>query len=256
MRLDVSLFERGLARSRSEAKALIEDGLVTVSNFVVKKPSHDVSLDDEIKVTSDAHRYVSRGALKLESAIRHFDFEITDKLAIDVGASTGGFTERLLLGGARHVIAVDSGREQLAPSLKCDERVTSIEGYNARYMKSCDFPYLPDLAVMDVSFISATYIIGALYECLSDNADFICLIKPQFEVGKSNIGKGGIVKSEKVRLMAVDKVIEYAKSCGFEFVSYIKSDVQGTDGNIEYLAHFKKRKKQENLLYENSFDSQ
>ena len=243
MRLDVALFERGIARSRSEAKTLIENGIVTVGGVAVKKPSYDVSDESEIKIVSEAHRFVSRGALKLESAIKHFDFVIKDRLAIDVGASTGGFTECLLLNGAKSVIAVDSGRDQLAPSLKCDERVTSIEGYNARYMKAEDFPYIPNLAVMDVSFISATYIIAPLYECLSNEADFICLIKPQFEVGKSNIGKGGIVKSEKIRLMAVEKVTEYAKSVGFELVSYVVSDVQGSDGNIEYLAHFKKSKK-------------
>lgn len=240
MRLDVALYERGLSRSRNEAKSLIEDGVVAVDGKIAKKASYDVTDECEIEIVSDTHRYVSRGALKLESAINHFDFTIKDKLAIDVGASTGGFTECLLLNGAKSVIAVDSGRDQLVPLLKSDARVTSIEGYNARYMKPDDFPYVPDLAVMDVSFISATYIIAPLYECLSDNADFICLIKPQFEVGKSNIGKGGIVKSEKVRLMAVEKVIEYAKSVGFELVSYTQSDVQGSDGNIEYLAHFKK----------------
>ena len=243
MRLDVALFERGLVRSRNEAKALILDGSVNVNGENVKKPSYDVNDECDIKIECEAHRYVSRGALKLESAIKHFDFVIKDKLAIDVGASTGGFTECLLMNGAKKVIAVDSGKDQLAAVLKDDERVTSIEGYNARYMKREDLPFVPELAVMDVSFISATYIIESVYNCLSDEADFICLIKPQFEVGKSNVGKGGIVKSEKVRLMAVEKVTEYAKSIGFTLAGCVQSDVQGSDGNIEYLAHFKKSKK-------------
>ena len=243
MRLDVAIFERGLARSRNEAKSLIEEGVVAVDGTVVKKPSYDTSDESKIEIITENHRYVSRGALKLESAIKHFDFTISGRLAIDVGASTGGFTECLLLNGAERVIAVDSGRDQLAPSLRCDERVTSIEGYNARYMKKEDFPYVPNLAVMDVSFISATYIIEPLYDCIADEADFVCLIKPQFEVGKSNVGKGGIVKSDKIRLMAVEKVTEYAKSIGFTLVKYVQSDVQGSDGNIEYLAHFKKSKK-------------
>ena len=256
MRLDVVLFSLELARSRSEAKTLIKDGFVTVDGSVIKKPSYDVSDECEIKVISDSYRYVSRGALKLESAIRNFNFVIKDKDAIDVGASTGGFTEFLLLNGARRVIAVDSGRDQLALMLKNDTRVISIEGYNARYMKREDFPYVPNLAVMDVSFISATHIIGSLYECLADESDFICLIKPQFEVGKGNVGKGGIVKSEKIRLMAVEKVVEYAKSRGFIFVSCVKSDIEGGDGNVEYLAHFKKSNTKEDLLYENSSDPQ
>ena len=240
MRLDVCLFDRALSRSRNEAKSLIEDGLVSVDGKIVKKPSFEVGEDSLIEIVSDSHRYVSRGALKLESAIRNFDFIIEGKQAIDVGASTGGFTECILLNGAKSVIAVDSGKDQLAQKLREDSRVTSIEGYNARYMKPADLPYAPDLAVMDVSFISATYIIAPLFDCLSAGADFICLIKPQFEVGKSNIGKGGIVKSEKIRLLAVEKVTEYAKSVGFQLIAVAQSDIVGTDGNIEYLAHFKK----------------
>ena len=162
----------------------------------VTKPALEVEDGAEISVISE-EIYVSRGAYKLEGADREFDFEIKGKKCIDVGASSGGFTDYLLKHGAERVIALDCGSGQLALSLRDDPRVTVVENYNARYMKSEDFDYSPDLAVMDVSFISATFIIPALYNVLSDGADFICLIKPQFEVGRSGIGKGGIVRDEK-----------------------------------------------------------
>ena len=168
---------------------------------------------------------------------------VEGRLAIDVGASSGGFTDCLLQNGARQVIAVDSGCGQMVDVLKRDERVTVIENYNARYMKPADFEYMPDLAVMDVSFISATLIMPALQSCLTDGADFICLIKPQFEVGKSGLGKGGIVKSAAIRQNAVEKVIKFAKSIGYDLIDVKESPVIGGDGNIEYLAHFKNVKK-------------
>ena len=146
----------------------------------------------------------------------------------------------MLKNGAQHVIAVDSGSGQLAESLRRDARVTVFENYNARYMKKEDFEYAPMLAVMDVSFISATYIIPSLYNVLAPEADFICLIKPQFEVGKSNVGKGGIVKNEKIRASAVDKVTSFAESIGFSTKGVIKSPIEGGDGNVEFLAHFVK----------------
>ena len=142
--------------------------------------------------------------------------------------------------GATRVIALDSGTNQLGKKLRDDSRVTVIENYNARALDEKDLPYKPNLAVMDVSFISATYIIHAIFNVLAENSDFICLIKPQFEVGQSKLGKGGIVKSEKVRQSAVDKVVSYAESIGFKALKVITSDMPGGDGNIEYLAHFRK----------------
>ena len=240
MRLDVFLFENGYASSRTEAKQLVTESLVSVNGKTVTKASYDVECGAEISIADPGVRYASRGGKKLECAIEAFDFEINGKSAIDVGASSGGFTDCLLKNGAAHVIAVDSGTDQLVPSLRNDERVTVMEGYNARYMTPADLPYEPELAVMDVSFISATYIMPALYSCLKDGADFICLIKPQFEVGRANIGKGGIVKDDKVRASAVNKVVDFAQSIGFINKGVVRSSVVGGDGNIEFLAHFKK----------------
>ena len=165
---------------------------------------------------------------------------MSGKIAIDVGASSGGFTDCLLQRGATSVIAIDSGSGQMVSSLAKDPRVKLIENYNARYMKPQDFDESIELAVMDVSFISATLIIPSLYTCLNNGADFICLIKPQFEVGRSGLGKGGIVKSPELRQQAVNKVISSAFAVGFECLGVIDSPISGGDGNIEYLAHFRK----------------
>ena len=240
MRLDVYLCENGLVASRTEAKRFIIAEAVTVNGSIVTKPAFDVSPESTINIDKSSKKYVSRGGIKLEAALNSFDLTPEGKLAMDIGASSGGFTDCLLKNGAKHVIAVDSGTLQLVSSLREDPRVTSVENYNARYMNSCDFKYAPNFAVMDVSFISATYIIKPLYDILADKADFICLVKPQFEVGRSNIGKGGIVKSEKARRDALNSVIMYAKSIGFEYVSHIVSPILGGDGNEEYLAHFVK----------------
>lgn len=241
MRIDVYLTEKGFAQSRTEAKNFITSGAVKINGRVITKPSYDVS-DGEFAVSVDksTKKYISRGGYKLEAALLEFNISVNERLALDVGASSGGFTDCLLQNGACHVISVDSGSNQIADSLRKDPRVTVIENYNARYIKLEDLEYTPDLAVMDVSFISATYIIPSLYSVLSKGADFVCLIKPQFEVGRALIGKGGIVKDEKSRLLAVNKVIDFAKNQGFEFVSVTISPIQGGDGNIEYLAHFRK----------------
>lgn len=240
MRLDLYLFENGYAHSRTFAKALISEGSVTVNGKTVTKAAFEVEDGASVFVAAE-EVYVSRGAYKLQGAAREFDFQISGKRCIDVGASSGGFTDYLLKNGASQVIALDCGSGQLAEILRKDKRVTVFENYNARYLKAEDFEYLPELAVMDVSFISATYIIPALHSILADNADFICLIKPQFEVGKAHIGKGGIVKDERARKMALEKVVDFATGIGFECIKTARSPISGGDGNIEYLAHFKKR---------------
>ena len=239
MRLDLYLFENGLAHSRTFAKNLIMSGKVAVEGKCVIKPSFEIPEGANVSVEKEDF-YVSRGAYKLEGAAKEFKFQISNRLCIDVGASSVGFTDYLLKNGASHVIAVDSGAGQLAEALRNDARVTVFENYNARYMKSEDFEYKPTLAVMDVSFISATYIIAPLYNVLANGADFICLIKPQFEVGRALIGKGGIVKDEKARRSAIDKVTSFAESVGFVTKGVIKSPIEGGDGNIEFLAHFLK----------------
>jgi 23S rRNA (cytidine1920-2'-O)/16S rRNA (cytidine1409-2'-O)-methyltransferase len=240
MRIDVYLAERGLAASRTEAKAFIESEAVTVNGKVITKPSFSVSDADEVTLDRSSKKYASRGGLKLEFALQSFNISVMGKSCLDVGASSGGFTDCLLIFGADRVIAVDSGSGQIIDRLRSDGRVFVIENYNARYMKSSDLAYLPELAVMDVSFISATHIIPAIFECLSDGGEFVCLIKPQFEVGRANIGKGGIVKDARAREGAVRAVVDFAVSVGFTHIGTVTSPITGTDGNIEYLAYFKK----------------
>lgn len=239
MRLDVYLTENGICLSRTEAKNFITSGAVTVDGRTVTKPSFSVEGDASVTVDKSAKRYFSRGGLKLEAALDAFGVSPNGKNCLDIGASSGGFTDCLLKRGAKAVVAVDSGSGQLVSALKDDPRVVSIEGFNARYMTKNDIPLAPDIAVMDVSFISATYIIPAITEVLPSGADFICLIKPQFEVGKAMIGKGGIVRSEAHRTSAVDKVVLFAESQGLDFLGVITSPITGGDGNVEYLAHFR-----------------
>ncbi len=241
MRLDVYLCESGILSTRSEAKALILEGAVSVGGRVVTKPAFDASgLEDKITVDKSSRRYVSRGGLKLVGALGAFGVSAVDRECLDIGASSGGFTDCLLQNGARHVIAVDSGSGQMAESLRQDARVTVIENYNARYMEPSDLIYAPTLVVMDVSFISATYIIPAISRCATDGADVILLIKPQFEVGRAHVGKGGIVRDNKARLEAVNRVVDCAESYGLNKRGIIESPIRGGDGNIEFLAHFVK----------------
>ena len=235
------LNELGLVDSRTEAKNLILEGAVTVSGKVVIKPAYEVDENSEkIEIDRLAKKFASRAGMKLEAALEEFNISVSGKTAVDVGASSGGFTDCMLKRGCLKVFAVDSGYGQLVTSLREDDRVVVYENYNARYMKREDFSSIPDIAVMDVSFISATYIIPAIKEVLEPGGDFVCLIKPQFEVGKPKIGKGGVVKNEKVRKEAVDKVVLFALSCGFELKGVIQSPIAGGDGNIEYLAYFRK----------------
>ena len=241
MRLDSFLFEQGFCQSRTEAKNFVLEGSVSVDGKEIKKPAFAVFGDEEIVIDKSSKKYVSRGGLKLEAALDRFEISVEDVRAIDVGASSGGFTDCLLQKGASHVIAVDSGTMQLSASLRADSRVSVFENFNARYMESEHFEYAPELAVMDVSFISATLIIPAVAKVLAPEGKFVCLIKPQFEVGKSGIGKGGIVKSAALRKEAVDKVVSSAEAVGFETVGVIESPIVGGDGNIEFLAYFRRR---------------
>ena len=242
MRIDVYLSSEGLVSSRTEAKRFIDEGAVTVNGVLIKKPSFEVDGSEEITLDKSVKEYVSRGGIKLKGAISQFRVSVEGKRCLDVGASSGGFTDCLLQHGAEHVIAVDSGKDQIANSLRNDARVTVMENYNARYMKSSDFHYVPEVAVMDVSFISATYIIPSVFDVLAENGEFICLIKPQFEVGRSGLGKGGIVKDSKIRDMAVKKVVEFATGVGFTLQGIMQSTIKGGDGNIEFLAHFVKQR--------------
>ncbi len=243
MRIDVFLTENGIVPSRSRAKELLQKGAIRLCDKVITKPSYEVPnsvTPSDVTVDEEENKYVGRGGYKLEAALNTFDFDVKGKVALDIGASTGGFTDCLLKNGAKRVYAVDSGTAQLHKSLLDDERVVSIENYNARYLDKKDFSDVIDLVTIDVSFISQTLIIPKIAEVLPVGASFISLIKPQFEVGKEYIGKKGIVKDEKARKSAVKKVCDFACSFGFELVSVIPSPIFGGDGNIEFLAYFKR----------------
>ena len=239
MRIDIYLVENGFCESRSRAARLISEGKIVLDGRSVTKASLDVDGGEHRVEITEPDRFVGRGGLKLEGALEHFGIDVKGLRCIDVGASTGGFTDCLLQRGAAHVCAVDSGRGQLHPKLLEDIRVTSLEGFNARELDAESFGCF-QLAVMDVSFISQTLIHQPLSSVLSDGALFISLIKPQFEAGKSALGKGGIVKKPSDREAAVRRVIESCESCGLEAVGIIRSPILGGDGNREYLAVFRK----------------
>ncbi len=238
MRVDIYLAQNGYVKSRSSAKELIEKGKITIDGRLLKKSSETVDEAIEHTVEVVKEKYVCRGALKLEGAIDKFGITPEGFVCIDIGASTGGFTDLLLKRGATKVVALDSGHGQLDPSLLDDERVVNIEGYNARNLNKNDFSDDFDMAVMDVSFISQTYIHRGISEVLSHNGILISLIKPQFEAGRAAVGKGGIVKKKEDRETAITKVIESAEIYGLFCRDIMRSPIDGGDGNIEYLAVF------------------
>lgn len=243
MRFDLYLFQEGHTKSRQRAKSLIENGCVKLDGIVVKKPSYDISSEEHQIEITDECPYVSRGGLKLEGILNATNTDVRGKVCLDIGASTGGFTHCLLLSGASRVYAVDSGTDQLDESLRRDERVVSMENFNARGLSFDDIGEAVDIITIDVSFISQNLIIPRLCEVLKDDGVYLSLIKPQFEVGRAKVGKGGIVKDKSSRLLAVNSVIECANSCGLVCNKLIKSPIQGGDGNIEYLACFNKHGK-------------
>ena len=238
MRADIYLVENGLVESRNKASRLISDGKVLLDGHLIKKPSENIDGEHKIEILED-DKYVGRGGLKLEGALEAFKVDVAGKRCIDVGASTGGFTDCLLQRGASFVCAVDSGRGQLHPRLLSDIRVSSIEGFNARNLTPADFGVF-DVAVTDVSFISQTLLHGPIDSVMLDGGLFISLIKPQFEAGKSALGKNGIVKKPQDRIAAINRVIESAALYGLGLVGLVRSPIEGGDGNREYLALFKK----------------
>ena len=243
VRLDVRLTELGVCESRTKAQELVKCGSVSVNGVTVLKPAFPVEEADTVCAdTESLCPYVSRGGLKLKAALDCFSLNVSGAVCIDIGASTGGFTDCLLKEGAAKVYAVDSGTSQLHPSLRSDERVRCMENTNARYITESDIGESVDIAVMDVSFISQTKLFPAIVSVLKDNGILISLIKPQFEVGKSGIGKGGIVKDTKLRERAVDNVLESAKAYGLVCRGKMLSPIKGGDGNTEYLAIFELNK--------------
>lgn len=242
-RIDKLLVERGLAVSRSRAQALVMAGVVLVCERRVEKPSELCETDAPIRVKGaddPAARYVGRGGLKLEAALREFGVEVADYVCLDVGASTGGFTDCLLQHGARRVVAIDVGHNQLDWRLRNDPRVEAREGVNARYLRPEDFKEEFDLAVMDVSFISATKVLPAVILLLKTEARVILLIKPQFEVGRGEVGKGGIVTDPAQHSRVIAEVCAAAQELGLQTRGVIESPVRGADGNTEFLAMYEK----------------
>lgn len=236
MRADVYLTENGYAPSRQRARLMIESGNVQIDGVTVTKPSQPISDGEHTLTITDPLRYVGRGGLKLEGALQSFSVDPTGLCALDIGASTGGFTDCLLQNGAACVYAVDAGGGQLAQKLREDARVKCREHLNAREMTRDDLDgNAVDLIVMDVSFISATYILPRFPQLLSENGRAICLIKPQFEVGKAMLGKGGIVKDPAAHRYAVRRVCESARSVGLCPTGLIPSPITGGDGNREFL---------------------
>ena len=237
MRIDVYMTENGMAESRSKAQAMIAEGFVLLNGKTLKKPSVSVEEGDTVTVTEKL-RFVRRGGEKLLGAIREFAPEIEGKTCIDIGASTGGFTDCLLQHGAIKVYAVDSGTDQLHPSIASDPRVVKMEKTNARALTWEMLGEKCDLAVMDVSFISQTLLYPAVKSVLKENAHFISLVKPQFETNQKSLGSGGILRDPKTRQRAVDGVLKEAEKQGLKLLSIIPSPITGGDGNIEYLAYF------------------
>ena len=248
MRIDTYLFEKGFASSRTKAKELIDSGRIKVNGNVVTKSSFDVTDEAEIILEpSDKTKFVGRGGLKLEAALDAFGIDCKGKICADIGASTGGFTDCLLKRGAEKVFAIDSGTGQLVKELLENSRVISIEGMNARYMTRDDLNGEGvSLVVMDVSFISQKLIYPAIKNIALDGADIVTLIKPQFEAGRENIGKNGIVKNDKIRLKVIEDITENAKLFGFERLGLIESPIKGGSGNTEYLIHLKHTQKGDN----------
>lgn len=235
-RADAALVARGLAPSRERARALILEGLATVNGMPIDKPARKVTGDDVLAVTGDALPYVSRGGLKLEKALRTFGVDVDGLVCVDVGASTGGFTDVLLRNGASRVYAVDVGTAQLHESLRNDPRVTSMERVNARTLTRSMFPVPPVLAVMDVSFISIRLILPALFGLLGAEGRVISLVKPQFEAGRSRVGKGGIVSKPETHRQVLREIVDFAPSLGWRVDGLDFSPIAGGDGNIEFLA--------------------
>ena len=241
-RIDKLLVERGFAESRTKAQAMVMAGVVLVDEQRVEKPSHQFDTNSAIRIKGSddpTSRYVGRGGLKLEAALREFQIDVAGLMCLDVGASTGGFTDCLLQNGAGKVVAVDVGHNQIDWRLRNDPRVEVREGVNARYLKPEDFETNFDLAVMDVSFISATKVLPAIVPLLVQGGSIVTLIKPQFEVGRGEVGGGGIVRDAAKRARVVEEVNDAARALGLAVVKVIESPVPGAEGNIEYLALYK-----------------
>lgn len=241
VRLDQLVYELGFTDSRERAKTTVMSGLVFVNGQRADKPGMPVAPDAKIEVHGDALPFVSRGGFKLDKALKVFPVDPSGKVCIDCGASTGGFTDVLLQHGAAKVYAVDVGYGQLAWKLRNDERVVNLERTNLRYVTSEQIPELMDLAVMDVSFISIKLVLPAVKALLKPDADLICLIKPQFEAGREEVGKKGVVRDRAVHEHVIHSIFDFAPEIGLTVMGLDFSPIKGPEGNIEYICHMKNR---------------
>lgn len=239
-RLDVALVERGLIASREKAKVVIMEGLVYVNGQKSDKAGAQVKDDDKIEVRGETLRYVSRGGKKLEKAMQVFPITLNDCICIDIGASTGGFTDCMLQNGAVKVYSVDVGYGQFAWKLRQDPRVVCMEKTNIRYVTPADIDDVLDFASVDVSFISLTKVLIPARELLRDGGEMVCLIKPQFEAGREKVGKKGVVRDKAVHEEVVERIIEFASQNGFFVKNLEYSPIKGPEGNIEYLVYIRK----------------
>jgi 23S rRNA (cytidine1920-2'-O)/16S rRNA (cytidine1409-2'-O)-methyltransferase len=241
-RIDKLLVEMGFADSRTKAQALVMAGIVIADEKRIEKPSQEFSSDVKIRIKGKnaESKYVGRGGLKLEKALQEFQIRVNEYVCLDIGASTGGFTDCLLQNGAAKIVAVDVGTNQIVWKLRNDARVEVRENVNARYLKPDDFTEKFDLIVMDVSFISVTKILQVLPSLLRNNGKIITLIKPQFEVGKGEVGKGGVVRDAEKHQRVISEINSFAESCGLKVSGLIDSPILGADGNKEFLALYER----------------
>ena len=246
-RLDSALFEQGFAESREKAKALIMSGIVYVNNQKCDKAGEGVKPDDKIEVRGETLKYVSRGGLKLEKAMKSFNISLENCICADIGASTGGFTDCMLQNGAVKVYSIDVGYGQLAWKLRTDARVVNLERTNFRYVTSEQVPDMLDFASVDVSFISLYHILPVLRTLLKDGGRAVCLIKPQFEAGRENVGKKGVVRDKSVHIAVIKKIMGLIRDDGFSLLGLDYSPIKGPEGNIEYLCYIEKNGAAENL---------
>ena len=242
IRLDVAVLERGLSESRAKAGALIMAGQVYVNGQKATKAGLTVKDSDKIEVRGEKMPFVSRGGYKLDKAVKAFHLQLQDCVCMDIGASTGGFSDCMLQNGAKKVYAVDVGYGQLAWKLRTDERVVNMERTNFRYLTPDDIAEQLDFASVDVSFISLKIILPVLYSLLRDGGEAVCLIKQQFEAGKENVGKKGVVRDPSVHAEVVETITQFAFDTGFSVLHLSFSPIKGPEGNIEYLMHIKKEK--------------
>jgi 23S rRNA (cytidine1920-2'-O)/16S rRNA (cytidine1409-2'-O)-methyltransferase len=237
-RLDALLVERGLAESRARAQALVLAGLVWSAGRRLDKPGSSLAADAPLELRGREHPWVSRGGIKLAHALAHFTIDVTDAVALDIGASTGGFTDVLLTEGARRVYAVDVGHGQLAWKLRQDPRVSVLERRNARHLSREDIPEPPDIITCDASFISLTVVLPAALALAAPRAQLVALIKPQFEVGKGRVGKGGVVRDPALHREVCDAVAAWlAAQPGWRVLGLTESPIRGPEGNVEFLVH-------------------